>query len=424
MSGSPPAAGLAPAAALDARRCWIVLPDASRLLDYAAAMAAAGWQVGQVFHSVAGALQALHGSGPAPDLVLTALRFGPGDGDGLQLIRSLARGDRRSAVFVVSHQQRAVIKAALKLAETGGIAVAGSAEEPVTAAEVAAQLLDFRPPPSRALASKRCEPPIGLAELRDLLDRQAIEAWMQPQLRLNSAEIVGFESLMRARDGTGQLLTPDRLLPGLVEHGLLAEATLMILRQTVSFVTECLDRGWAISASVNVSLTAMSDPSFCRTLAELVAQVGLDPSWITLEITESDAMEDFAHVIENTARIRMLGFNLAIDDFGVAYSSLSQLSNIPFSELKVDRAFVQNIHLDPRKQAIVRGCAALGRFLDMEVVAEGIETIEEFHTVVAAGCTRVQGYLVAQPLPAAAMADWLGSLPDLLWRPPADFGPI
>ena len=138
----------------------------------------------------------------------------------------------------------------------------------------------------------------------------------------------------------------------------------------------------------------------------------------TLEITESDAMEDLAHVIENTARIRMLGFNLAIDDFGIAYSSLSQLSNIPFSELKVDRAFVQDIHLDPRKQAIVRGCAALGRCLDLDVVAEGVETVDELAAVVAAGCTRVQGYLVAKAMPPAVMSAWLGALPNLVWRPP------
>jgi EAL domain-containing protein (putative c-di-GMP-specific phosphodiesterase class I) len=408
-----------PAAALDTRQCWIVLPDTVRLIDYDTALTLAGWHVGRVLNSVAGAMLALREQAEAPDLIVMSLSFGDGDGDGLQLIRSLARRGHRAAVFVVSHQQRAVIKAALKLADISGVAVAGSAEEPVSATEVVGLLQGFRRHAIEALPPEPCEPPLGLAQLRGLLDGQGIEAWMQPQLRLNSGEIVGFEALMRAHDGAGKLINPDRLMPGLVEHGLLEEATLMILRQTVDFVVECLGRGMAISASVNVSLTAMSNPSFCRALHKVVVQAGLDPSWITLEITESDAMEDLAHVIENTARIRMLGFNLAIDDFGVAYSSLSQLSNIPFSELKVDRAFVQNIHLDARKQAIVRGCAALGHSLDLAVVAEGVETVDEFKAVVAAGCTRVQGYLVSRPLPVAAMADWLGALPDMVWRPPA-----
>lgn len=403
-------------------RCWIVLCDTDRSAAFAAALASAGWQVERVFNSVTGALTAMRGQAQVPDLVLMSLRFADGDGDGLQLIRSLAagwEGPEQPAVFVVSHQQRAVIKAALTLAAICGVAVAGSAEEPVTAAEVAGRLQSFKPSPIRPSAARPQEPPLSFAELRSLMDRGGLQAWMQPQLRRSTSEIVGFESLMRALDDAGRVVTPDRLLPGLVEHGLLEEATLVIMRQTVAYVAGCLERGMAISASVNVSLSSMSDPGFCRALPEVVAQVGLDPSWITLEITESDAMEDLAHVIENTARIRMLGFNLAIDDFGVAYSSLSQLSNIPFSELKVDRAFVQDIHLDPRKQAIVRGCAALGRSLDLDVVAEGVETVRELEAVVAAGCTRIQGYLVSRPMPPAAMTDWLSALPDLVWQPPA-----
>ena len=419
MTDQPPRSAAAPRWLSNHHRCWIVLCDAARSADHAAALASAGWHVDRIFHSVTSAMAALRAQADAPDLVLMSLGFADGDGDGLQLIRSLAQEARPPAVFVVSHQQRAVIKAALTLATICGVAVAGSAEEPVTAAEVARRLQGFKPPPIRSSAARPQEPPLGFADLRSLMVGGGLQAWMQPQLRLHSSEIVGFESLMRARDDAGRVITPDRLLPGLVEHGLLEEATLMILRQTVAYVAECLERGMAISASVNVSLTSMSHPAFCRALPEIVEQVGLDPSWITLEITESDAMEDLAHVIENTARIRMLGFNLAIDDFGVAYSSLSQLSYIPFSELKVDRAFVQDIHRDPRKQAIVRGCAALGRFLDLDVVAEGVETVHELEAVAAAGCTRVQGYLVSRPMPPAAMTDWLGALPDLVWRPPA-----
>lgn len=419
MTGRQRIAVPEPAGALDNRLCWIVLPDTSRSTDYAAALTATGWHVARVFSSVTRVLAALREQARGPDLLLMSLSFADGDGDGLQLIRSMARDVNHSAVFVVSHQQRAVINAALKLADICGVAVAGSAEEPVTAQEVARRLKGFMRAQTKPSAARAPQPPLGFTDLRRLMDRQGLQAWMQPQLRLNSAEIVGFEALMRARDDAGMVITPDRLLPGLVEHGLLEEATLMIMRQTVAYVAQCLERGVAISASVNVSLTSMSHPAFCRALPELVAQVGLDPSWITLEITESDAMEDLAHVIENTARIRMLGFNLAIDDFGVAYSSLSQLSNIPFSELKIDRAFVQNIHLDPRKQAIVRGCAALGHFLDLDVVAEGVETVDELAAVVAAGCTRVQGYLVAEAMPPAVMSEWLGALPDLVWRPPA-----
>ena len=116
--------------------------------------------------------------------------------------------------------------------------------------------------------------------------------------------------------------------------------------------------------------------------------------------------------LENTARIRMHGFNLSIDDFGTAYSSLMQLSRIPFSELKIERAFVSGIDRDTGKQAIVRSCAQLGRSLGLHVVAEGVETREEYEAVGRLGCTEVQGWLIGKPMPVAQAVEWLRALPD------------
>ncbi len=400
--------------------CWVAVSDPTRAIELAQAMAAIGWRVDRVLDSVASVLAGLADCTFSPDLLVMSLRFR--DGDGLHLIRSLPRGGHCPAICVVSHQQRAVIKAALKLAELLGVVVAGSAEEPVAAADVARRMMGFRATPGAASPAaegmaSQADAPLGRADLRSLLDSRGLQAWMQPQLRLKSREIVGFEALMRASDGCGGWITPDRLLPGLAEHGMLEDATLMMLQQAVSFVADCLGRGLAISTSVNASLSSMSDPVFCRALPEVVARAGLDPSWITIEVTETDALDDLAHVLENAARIRMLGFNLAIDDFGVAYSGLSQLGSIPFSELKLDRSFVQNLHLDPRKQAILRGCASLGQLLDLHVVAEGVETLLELEMVAKAGCTHVQGYLVSRPLPPGQSLAWLGRLSDSVWRP-------
>ena len=404
--------------------CWVAVSDPDRAIELAQALAAAGWRVDRVLDSVASVLDGLGDCGNPPDLLVMSLRYR--DGDGLHLIRSLPGAGQGPAICVVSHQQRAVIKAALKLAEVLGVVVAGSAEEPVAAAEVARRLLGFRAEAGRpalasaatlAQAAVQAGAPLGRADLRALLDGRLLQAWMQPQLRLKSREIVGFEALMRAPDGCGGWVMPERLLPGLAQHGLLEDATLQMLQQAVHFVADCLGRGLAISASVNVSLGSMSDPAFCRALPEVLALSGLDPSWITIEITETDALDDLAHVIENTARIRMLGFNLAIDDFGLAYSGLSQLESIPFSELKLDRCFVQNLHLDLRKQAILRGCASLGQLLDLRVVAEGVETLLELDMVAKVGCTHVQGYLVARPSPPGRALQWLASLPYSVWRP-------
>ena len=367
-------------------------------------------------------LRALDAAPTPPDVLLMALEFG--DGDGLQLIRMLGRVPRAPAVFVLSHQQRAVIRAALRLADACGVPTAGSAEEPVPAADVVQRLAAWwgsarQAGPGRPALAAQPQAPLDGPALRHLLADGGLQAWFQPQLRLDTREIVGVEALMRARDAQGQLITPDRLLPGLAAHGLMEAATLEMLRQTAAFTAGCIGQGLAISASVNASLRSMSDLVFCRQLPQIVAQAGLDPCWITVEVTESDTTDDLAEVMENTTRIRMLGFNLAIDDFGVAYSSLAQLSVIPFSELKIDRAFVQGLHLDATRRGIVQGCATLGRLLKLEVVAEGVETADELAAVAAAGCTRVQGYLVARPMSAPDMRDWLARWPDLVWQAPA-----
>ena len=404
--------------------CWVAVSDPDRAIELAHALTASGWRVDSVLNSVLAVLAAFDACTVPAELLVMSLRYR--DGDGLQLIRSLPRGGQGPAIFVVSHQQRAVIKSALKLAEVLGVVVAGSAEEPVAAPEVARRLSGFRPKAAQptpamartlAQAGDQAGAPLGRADLQALLDGRGLQAWMQPQLRLKSREIVGFEALMRAPDGCGGWIMPERLLPGLAEHGMLEDATLMMLQQAVSFVADCLGRGLAISASINASLSSMSDVAFCRALPEVVARSGLDPSWITIEITETDALDDLAHVIENAARIRMLGFNLAIDDFGVAYSGLSQLESIPFSEIKLDRSFVHDLHLDPRKQAMLRGCASLGQLLDLHVVAEGVETLLELDMVAKVGCTHVQGFLVSRPLPPGKSLEWLLGLPDSVWQP-------
>lgn len=392
------------------RTAWLVMADGTEARSIESALAASGWQV----QARAGGLAALHAllaDGRAlPDVIVSGLRFA--DGDALQMIRTLARRAVPSALFFASRQQRAVIKAAVALATACGVPVAGFAEQPVEPAQIAGALRAWQPA-AAAPRRRAAAPALSRDELLDLFDRGALHPWMQPKLRIRSREVVGFEALMRAHDAAGRLVMPDRLVSALAEHGLLDEATMHMARQTVDFVTACLEDGMAVSASINVSMQSLSNLAFCQELERTVTQRDLDPSWITVEITETDAMSDLSMVIENTARIRMFGFNISIDDFGSAYSSLSQLSCIPFSELKIERAFVSGLDTDTVRQAIVRACAQLGSSLGLHVVAEGVETAAEFEWVSRLGCTEVQGYLVSKPLPAAQARGWIRALPEL-----------
>jgi EAL domain-containing protein (putative c-di-GMP-specific phosphodiesterase class I) len=400
--------------AAEQRRACVILRDDGLARRVAAGLAAVGWTVSGTATDLAGAVRLLALPGPPCDLVVSGLRFD--DGDGFQLMRLLARCSPPPPVFIASREQRAVIKAAAALAEACGVPVAGQVELPVDVPALLQELVGCARAPA-VRAPRQAAPELTRDELLELLERSAVRPWVQPKWRLATAEVVGFEALMRAEDAQGRLVMPDRLVSALARHHLLDEATLHMARHTVDFVARCLDEGMAISASINVSMQSLSNLAFCQELAATVEHAGLDPSWITIEITETDAMADVRSVIENTGRIRMLGFNLAIDDFGTAYSSLLQLARIPFSELKIERAFITGIEGDAAKRAIVQSCAQLGAGLGLSVVAEGVETVSELAHVRQAGCTAVQGYLVSRPMPVPRALEWLRGLDEMRFTP-------
>ena len=391
------------------RVAWVVLDDAMQANFIAHALSAAGWHVPQVAHGIVAARSLIQFGLPLPDVLVMGLRFE--DGDGLRLIRELGSLPGAPAVFVASRQQRAVLKAAQSLADVCGLQFAGACEQPSDAAAIAWQLVNWRSPPRVRAAPT--PPALDREEVCALMKRDQLFPWLQPKVRLDTREVIGVEALMRGFDEDGRLVTPDRLIPVLARYGLLDEATLLVARQTTDFVIRCLDEGMAISASINVSMNSLAKPDFCQQLEATIQGAGLDPSWITLEITETDAMSDIVSVVENTARIRMLGFNLAIDDFGTAYSSFEQLARIPFSELKIERAFVTGAAANPGKRATLAACAMLGRSLGLQVVAEGVETAADLACVSDAGCTQLQGYLVSAPIPVGRALDWLRSLDEL-----------
>jgi len=156
---------------------------------------------------------------------------------------------------------------------------------------------------------------------------------------------------------------------------------------------------------VNVSTMTLADPAIADHYQQLVQDLGVDPADVMLEITESSLMADAARGLSVLARLRLKGFGLSIDDFGTGYSSLAQLSQIPFTELKIDRGFVSGAHLQPRKRAVVEASLDLARKLNLGVVAEGVETTEDWRMLAELGCGVAQGYLIAQAMPGEEVAD-------------------
>jgi EAL domain-containing protein (putative c-di-GMP-specific phosphodiesterase class I) len=392
------------------RQAWILLPAISNAPELAEQLGRRGWTVTRICQTMAEMLDVLASSPCGPELLFTGVRLP--DGDAFELIRRLAALRKAPALFFVTRQQRAVIKAAISLCAHYGLQVAGQTDAPMKIESVLHQIELYRLRERRRPSPIVLAPAPDIAQLEDYVLKGGVRAFLQPKLRLSSGQVVGFESLMRAVGPDGRVVNPQSLIEPLAAAGLLPAATLQMFSQTVSFLRECLDDGIAVGASVNVPLSLVSDREFCECIVENVERAGLDPSWLTVEITESEAMSDLGEVIENTARIRMYGFNLSIDDFGTAYSSFTQLTKIPFSELKIERSFITGIESDKSKQAVVSACALLGSRLGLNVVAEGIETLSELAAVRESGCSEIQGFLISRPLPAAHALAWIRGLDD------------
>ena len=169
--------------------------------------------------------------------------------------------------------------------------------------------------------------------------------------------------------------------------------------------------GLHVRISVNMSSASFTDPGIVEHLQALVREHAVDPTDVMLEITESSLMADGG--LSVLARLRLKGFGLSIDDFGTGYSSLTQLSEIPFTELKIDRGFVARAHQQPRKRAVIEASIDLARKMGIAVVAEGVETVEEWQMLCDLGCDTAQGFLISRAVPGADLADVVSR-----WRQP------
>jgi diguanylate cyclase (GGDEF)-like protein len=228
----------------------------------------------------------------------------------------------------------------------------------------------------------------------------------QAQLSLGSKQITGFEALLRWHNPKRGLVSPADFIPLAEEIGLIVPIGEWVIR------TACREAaGWPqkLSVAVNVSAMQFGSPSLVSTIASALAESGLDPRRLELEITESVLLGDHRTALDVLHRVREMGVRVSMDDFGTGYSSLSYLRSFPFDKIKIDQSFVRGPPDDSSGAAIVRAIAALGRSLGMTTIAEGVETEAQLARVAAAGCTHVQGYLISRPLAPERLGEFLHS---------------
>ncbi|HEX9778238.1 MAG TPA: EAL domain-containing protein [Geopsychrobacteraceae bacterium] len=240
--------------------------------------------------------------------------------------------------------------------------------------------------------------------LRKALEENHFLLYYQPQINMVTGQLTGMEALIRWQPPGQRMVSPGEFIPLAEETGLILPIGEWVLRTACRQICHWQQAGLdPVRLSVNISALQFNQIDFLDVVDRILAETGIDPQWLELELTESAMMENVEATISSLDQLKRRGFHLSIDDFGTGYSSLSYLKRLAITKLKIDRSFVRDITIDQDNAAITSAIIALGQSLQLEVLAEGVETEEQTEFLLLRGCRLGQGFLYSRPVPAAQM---------------------
>ena len=246
-----------------------------------------------------------------------------------------------------------------------------------------------------------------VAELRRAIAERELVLHYQPKAALASGEVTSVEALLRWAHPERGVIFPDAFIPIAQETSLIGPLTLYVIEEAIRQARAWRDEGLEIAIAVNLSTRNLLDNHFPRQVAELLQRWEVPATCLELEVTESSMLANPTRAKAVLNELSELGIRLSIDDFGTGYSSLAYLRQLPVDEIKIDRSFVIGMEVEAGDAVIVRSTVDLGRNLGLEVVAEGVETLEIWERLRELGCNTAQGYFLGRPMPAEQMSDWL-----------------
>ncbi|MBN6113324.1 EAL domain-containing protein [Xanthomonas bonasiae] len=341
--------------------------------------------------------------GPAPGLLIVDLEM-PGM-DGVQLLDALARCSVRVPIVVASQRGAALIDSVLQVGRANGLQVLAGLEKPLRAAELDAALQAHPQPLPATRHDAGAGDPTDAAMLQEALRRGDIEVAYQPKVDMRSGQVSGVEALARWRHPQNGQIAPDRFIALAEREGLIHALTASVADQAMARLATWKQSGFRLTLAINLSPCLLQDPGLLDELHSQLRRHGLVPADVILEITESSLVE--ASALGMLARLRLQGFGLSLDDYGTGFSSLQQLTRIPFTELKIDRIFVHDAHRSRNLRTVLESALGMAQRLGLSTVAEGIETVEDWQLLQELGCDLGQGYLLARPMGGGALTTWL-----------------
>jgi len=330
-----------------------------------------------------------------PNLLLLDLQM-PGR-DGIELLRELAQKKCKAAIYIASGLDRRVLTTAEQLGRSLGLNIAGSFCKPIPLEELQTLLANH----------KQQQKVLTADQLAHAIETGQLVVHYLPKVTNKGPGrwiIEGAEALVRWQHDEYGLLYPEDFL-GLAEKtGLITSLTDFVFRAAMQQARVWFVKGLYMELGLNLSAQFLSDLQFPDRLLTLIKENDLDPSMVTLELNETAAMQDPDITMDILARLRVKNVNLCLDDFGVGYSSLTHLYRMPFSEVKLDNAFINDMRTSEDAQALVEGLIYLAHKLKMRACAEGVEDKATLALLEGMNCDRIQGHYVGEATPAKDLA--------------------
>lgn len=354
--------------------------------------------------SAEAALALIRADPTAVDVLVSDLNM-PGM-DGIEFLRTLSTEGFAGGVILLSGEGARVLQTVQRILGQGQLVFLGTLEKPARR-EGLRLLIDRWQSSVAARPAAREQAPFTEADLRAAHNQGQWILHYQPKVSLHDGTLAGMEALIRWNHPVQGLVMPDRFIDLVETSGLIDAMTEWALREALAQIGRWQLADVRTRVSVNVSMMSLEAPDFASRVGEIVRETSMQPQDLILEITESRLISPSATPLENLVRLRVQRFGLSIDDFGTGHSSLAQLRDIPFTELKVDRGFVRGARSNPVTRPLLEGSIEFARRLAMQSVAEGVETEDDWRLLQELGCDLAQGYFIARPMPPDQVGGWL-----------------
>lgn len=330
------------------------------------------------------------------------------DLDGIELIHLLASRNTSSALIIVSSREQSLISAVELMAVTEGIDVLGSIRKPVPAGALETLIKEYRGKAvSRAKGCGRLKTALSIEELEQGLVLHQFELHYQPKLCMDNGMLHGLEALVRFRQPEQGLRYPGDFIELCEQHGLIDQLSLEVITMAIQQMVSWNQQGFAPRVSVNLSGRSFSSRAFTQDVMKLITRSAIKASDLIFEVTETQVIGNIGDALAFLSRLRLNGFGLSIDDYGTGYSSVKQLSQIPFTELKMDRSLIEGIASKSHLQVIFESTLSMCNKLGIDLVAEGIEKSKDWDYLRSAGCHVAQGYYISPPMPSYEVVNWV-----------------